>query len=840
MAVAALLSPPGRTVPTRHHLLTLPIQRVSQPAATAIAIAHDNGPMASLRSSHSYSRSYSASSAQSSGLGRRLSAGPQPQPLTYRELAKGALYNAAQPLRHERPPVHGQSTEELHLKTTAHGSVASLAAGHLYNPTSSVHEVDPPTWPAHGMENVPASTSPFKSYRVERPPSPPRAKPHATTYKGKRPNHQTVASGALYNPYVQNRLPDALQPREVDDPAVVHRTPTMGSRKLYEPAPRTPLRVPVVADTRSELSAYANGAAQGGDTSAFVFPGGNPRSSVHFAQGTPSAQSSRSRSSSVRGQDVWANPAPAAFGTAPARSRTVSDDTIYYHPSREVSIRHVPPPNLNAGMHGPPSRVPSTGGGSGHGAGSRSPSALMHPAPWMDQEGVGAAVGMHPTSLARSRTASTRGPSSLNRELGGGGGGWGGGGDGDAQGWHAPSINGGAPPGSYHSRAPSVNGGGGSQHFDGDAQSWRPPSVHGGGSQQGWHASRAPSVNGGAPPGSYRSRAPSVNDGGSHDFVDSRGAHPSQMPTVIRDSAEFHDGEGPGPHDGEWGNGEQAWGQGDGNGWVGGGGDEVNGGGGGQEWGQGAAWGGGEGNFAEGGADPGAHVLSRRASRSSTIKAGSVRNGSLHGSVNNGSIHNGSVKGGPGSLRGAPSVHSFRAPSAAATHVSRFQEQNGLPVPSRTPSAASHHTVPSRVATPVFELPAVYDALAEEGEDATLIEDPALAQAQWPTEGTGEPAPAPSAHPNREPSVAAASQHSRAPSVVNEAGVIAIPSRAPSGGVPSRAPSRATMTEAAPRTLTRRGKASKASRLGRTPPTPMDVGDTDNIEISIVQPTPTE
>ena len=109
--------------------------------------------------------------------------------------------------------------------------------------------------------------------------------------------------------------------------------------------------------------------------------------------------------------------------------------------------------------------------------------------------------------------------------------------------------------------------------------------------------------------------------------------------------------------------------------------------------------------------------------------------------------------------------------------------------------------------------------------------DPAQAQVQWPAEGAGENAPAPSAHPSRAPSVAAASQHSRAPSVVNEAGVIAIP---------SRAPSRATITDAAPRTLTRRGKASKASRLGRATPAPVDIGDSDNIEISIVQPTPTE
>ena len=185
-------------------------------------------------------------------------------------------------------------------------------------------------------------------------------------------------------------------------------------------------------------------------------------------------------------------------------------------------------------------------------------------------------------------------------------------------------------------------------------------------------------------------------------------------------------------------------------------------------------------------------------------------------------------------------MRSFRAPSAAATHVSRFQELNGLPVPSRAPSAASQRTAPSRAATPVFALPAKYDTLPEEGEDAMLVEDPAQSQVQWPAEGAGENAPAPSAHPSRAPSVAAASQHSRAPSVVNEAGVIAIPSRAPSAGVPSRAPSRATITDAAPRTLTRRGKASKASRLGRTAPAPVDVGDSDNIEISIVQPTPTE
>ncbi|KJA17601.1 hypothetical protein HYPSUDRAFT_1011233 [Hypholoma sublateritium FD-334 SS-4] len=272
--------------------------------------------------------------------------------------------------------------------------------------------------------------------------------------------------------------------------------------------------------------------------------------------------------------------------------------------------------------------------------------------------------------------------------------------------------------------------------------------------------------------------------------------------------------------------GGQAWGQGEGDGgaWGGdatAGGVGAGGGGGGgegQTWGQNESWGAGGGgtgdDFAEAG---GAELPARspRPSRASTLKAGSLKGGSL---------------------RGVASVRSFRAPSAAATHVSRFQEQNGLP--SRAPSAASHRTAQmhiggpaSRTATPVFELPAVYDALPEEAdaEDGTLVGDaPPAAQPQWPAEGAGEfaPAPAPSAHPSRAPSVAPGSTHS---------------------AVPSRAPSRATMTttDAPLPTLTRRGKASKlgrgGGRGGRATPAPVAVGELESgIHISVVEPTPTE
>lgn len=734
---------------------------------------------------------HSRSPSRSSVAGHELAAGPKP--LTHRELASGALYNAAQPHRHERRPAQTLSEEQM-LRMESHYSVADISAGHLFNPTSSFHEVDPPTWPAHGMENVPPGKSPFRTYRLERPPSPPATKTHTTVYQGRRPSHRTVASGALYNPYVQTRLPDDLQPPE--EFKVLRRSTTGNSSRLYAPSPRAPLRIPVARD-QSEGSVSKNGSVQG--ENVYIFPGDNPRSSVHFASGglldQPSVRSHRS-SLSQRGQGASGSPAPA-LGTAsnaPSRARTISDDTMYYHPSREGSVRMATLPEHEPSIQAAPgsahfsnipSHSPTAGGGSMHTVRSHSPSTVLaHPAPWMQQEAIdsGAFASMHPSRanspgsfIQHSRAASARGPSSLH---------------------HTTSVHLSRTPssvGMHPSQVPTVI-------RDHDEFAVHPDDVHHGeawgGGGQTWGQGQDDAWGSGAPVERSPSRASTVNGGGG-----------------------------------------QAWGHGQ---------DDA--------WGAGVERPASSASTIKGGAGSSRSAHPSRAPSAAGSHISRLQDQS--GNLLPPHIPSRAPSAAPSQSSHFQAQNEIpaRAASVAPSLVSRFQEQNGgaTPrIPGRALSATSIRAMSptlvgslTRADSPSFMLPAQFDRLTEEDDTPSWAPQgepqPEIVRAMSPgaVSMSGGHAPsihAPggplSAHPSRAPSAApndAASIWSRAPSAIGEAAHI--PSRAPSAmGVPSRAPS------AAP-TLTRRGKTSRLGRGGGRATPAMAGSDQENIRISVVQP----
>ncbi|KAF9479768.1 hypothetical protein BDN70DRAFT_878406 [Pholiota conissans] len=371
-----------------------------------------------------------------------------PKPLSYKELTKGALYNAAEPYRRENRHPNVQPSLEhlhLHLHDDSRDSMTELTAGHLYNPTSSTHEVDPPTWPAYGMENVGSSVSPFKSYRHERPPSPKLAKKYIMTYQSRRPSHNTVATGALFNPYVTKRLPAELDTASArllaESSAVLSRSPSQANH-VYQPAP-------VSLKAKLELSPSVSSNASKSpidDAGSFMHhqsqhypPAGSQNPSVRLStagNGVPHAPSMRSNASH---RDTFTTDRRNIYNQSHSHVAD-DDDSMYYHPSREQSIHHAfPPPHAFDPTH------PHSSRGSMSSLGQVS----TRPTPWMQQETVNLAAfeSVHPDAIQGhsregsmhtrpSRDHTIRGGSSLHHEYREGGI------DGDANSAHfAPSLH---------------------------------------------------------------------------------------------------------------------------------------------------------------------------------------------------------------------------------------------------------------------------------------------------------------------------------------------------------------------------------------------------------------
>ncbi|KAF8196068.1 hypothetical protein BJ912DRAFT_1140960 [Pholiota molesta] len=461
-----------------------------------------------------------------------------PKPLSYRELAKGVLYNTAQPNRSEREEYGGldpnDSLEEYFSHYEPRGSFADLSAGHLYNPTSSAHEVDPPTWPAHGMENVGSNASPFRSYRLERPPSPVLGKRYTTTYQGRGPSHHTVASGALFNPYVRGRLPGELDTDSArlfaDSSFELSRSRSQVNH-VYQPPPTTSMPL----KEKLGPSTSGNGRDNKDDDNSCNY---SVSLGLYHSQGNLGAGGA-SRQFSIRSNASHlqtANPNTAQGGPSmymhPSQSRSRTDDSIYYHPSREGTI-HRAASLSHAQNTGHPStghaRTASLSQGSMSSLGT---ATVSRHTPWMQQENMHAAAfdSVHPSRAHSptdeamhphpSREHAARAPSSLHRSYRG-----------------DPMARGSAHP----SRAPSHHGSASLRPAFADAHF--PSSAH---------PSRVPTVIrdsvaiqegqwGDVPPQHIPSRAPTADKGSVRAAGGSRHFQTSRTPSAATHVARFQE-----------------------------------------------------------------------------------------------------------------------------------------------------------------------------------------------------------------------------------------------------------------------------------------------------------